>query len=170
MGIKNSLGLATVVSSLMGDIFDISQTVYDTLQTTWRGWDDAKYDFGDGRYISSGLPGRDFRDKLNYSAMVTDYGLAELFATLLAATATVQSAGINLSSRGEVSISGQTISQIASQEDKNLATPSLAIQEGINVMEMAITAAEFGKLGVNIAFGIKARVNAANEESKLEAL
>jgi hypothetical protein len=170
MVIKNNLNLATVVSSLMGEIFDISQSVYDTLQTTWRGWDKGKYDFGDGRFISSGLPGRDFRDKLNYSAMVTDYGLAELFATLLAATATTQSAGINLSSRGAVSISGQYFDTVFSQEEKAVATPSLAIQEAINIFELAAVAAELGKWGVDVAYGIKARVNAAAEKPELEAL
>jgi hypothetical protein len=102
--------------------------------------------------------------------MVTDYGLAELFATLLAATATTQSAGINLSSRGDVSLSGQSITQDFCMESKTAATPSLAIQEAINYAEIAAAAAEFGKLGVNIAYGIKARVNAINETPKLEAL
>ncbi|MDR2663470.1 MAG: hypothetical protein LBC31_10790 [Treponema sp.] len=170
MGIKNNFNIATLVSSLMGDIFDISQSVYDTLQTTWRGWDSAKYDFGDGRFISSGLPGRDFRDKLNYAAMVTDYGLAEIFAGILAATATVQSAGINLSSRGDVSLSGLSITNTFSNRENYSATPSLAIQEAVNIFEMSAAAAEFGKLGINIAYGIKARVNAAAEEPELEAL
>jgi hypothetical protein len=170
MGIKNNLNVASLVSSLMGDIFDISQTVYDTLQTTWRGWETAKYDFGDGHYISSGQAGRDFRDKLNYSAMVIDYGLAELFAGILAATTTVQSATINLSSRGDLSLSAQSITQVTSAEEKQVSTPTLAVQEAVNVVEMGILAAEFGKLGINIAYGIKARVNAAAKEAKLEAL
>lgn len=170
MAIKNNLNIASLVSSLMGDIFDISQTVYDTLQTTWRGWDTAKYDFGDGRYISIGQGGRDFRDKLNYAAMVTDYGLAELFAGLLAMTATVQSASINLSSRGELSLSAQSISDLSSIEEKSVATPSLAVQEAVYWVEVAATAAKLGKWGVNLAYGIKARVNAAAKEPELEAL
>jgi hypothetical protein len=170
MGIKNNLNLATLISSLMGDIFDISQTVYDTLQTTWRGWEKAKYDFGDGRYISSGQAGRDFRDKLNYAAMVTDYGLAEIFAGLLALTATIESATINLSSRGDVSLSGTNFTLAVPAQETVVSTPSLAVQEAINVVEMAVTAADLGKTGVNIAYGIKARVNAAAEKPKLEAL
>lgn len=170
MGLKNPLNLATLISSLMGDIFDISQVVYDTLQTSWRGFSKGKYDFGDGRYVSSGQAGRDFRDKLNYAAMVTDYGLAEFFAGLLAATATVQSATINLSSRGDLSLSGQTISQTVAVEEKEVATPSLAVQEAIHTAELVFTAAEFGKVAVNIAYGGYARDRAAAEKPKLEAL
>jgi hypothetical protein len=170
MAIKNNLNLATVVSMLMGDIFDISQNVYDTLQTCWRGWEEQTYDFGTGRYIHVGDAARDFRDKLNYAAMVTDYGLAEIFAALLAATATTQSASVNLSSRGDVSILGQTISSARIGEDKAVATPTLAIQEGIYTAKLALSAGEFANWGIEFAYGVKARVEASKEDPKLEAL
>ncbi|MDR1247994.1 MAG: hypothetical protein LBK63_01710 [Treponema sp.] len=169
----NNLSVATVVSSLMGEIFDMSQAVFDTLEANWRGWEEAQYDFsrsGSTRYVSGGSWTLDFRNKLNYSAMVTDYGLADLFAGLLAATTAVQSAGINLSSRGAVSISGQYLVSMFSQNKEAVATPSLAVQEAINIGEMIAFTAELGKLGVNIVSGITARVNAAEEKPKLEAL
>jgi hypothetical protein len=173
MAMKNNANVALVVSSLMGEIFDMTQSVFDTLETTWRGWEQAEYDFsrsGSTRYISNGHWTQDFRNKLNYSAMVTDYGLAELFAGLLAATATIQSAGINLSSMGEVVISGAKVTQPAAEDMVEVATPSLAVQEASNVVDLLVTGAELGILGVNIAYGIKARVNAANEKPELEEL
>jgi hypothetical protein len=170
MTLKNNLNIATLVSSLMGDIFDMSQTVYDVLQTTKRGFHKAEYDFGDGRYISSGQSGRDFRDHLNFAAMVTDYGLAEIFAGLLAATATVQSAAINLSTRGEMSLSGQSVKLDISESADQIATPSLAIQEAIHTTELLLILPTFTKTTVNIVYGIKARVEAAKGSSELEAL
>jgi hypothetical protein len=69
-----------------------------------------------------------------------------------------------------VSLSGQSITFDFSGEAKEVATPSLAVQEAINIAEMTDAAAEFGKLVITITFGIKARVNAANETPKPEAL
>jgi hypothetical protein len=167
---KNNLNLATVVSMLMGDIFDISQNVYDTLETFWRGWESQTYDYGTSRYVGPGDAARDFRDKLNYAAMVTDYGLAEIFSALLAATVTTQSASVNLSARGDVSISGQVISAVAVGENKAVATPTLAVQEGIYTAKVALAVGEFSKIAIGIIYGSKARADAAKEEPKLEAL
>lgn len=173
MALKNAINLAALISALMSDIFDISQTVYDTLQTTKRGWDTKSYDFGDGRYISSGQANRDFRDKLNYAAMVTDYGLAEIFAGLLAATGTVQSASISLSSRGDLNLSAQIIAATQVMENRQVLTPSFAMQEVIYDVGLAKTFAELSKWGVSLSYGIKARVSStatADVGPVLEAL
>jgi hypothetical protein len=165
--------MATLVSSLMGQIFDMTQSVFDAIETGYRGWEDAEYDFsrsGSTRYIPNGYWTQDFRDKLNYSAMVTDYGLAEIFSTLLCASGTVQSAGINLSSTGTLSLSGANFQNVCAVKNTTVATPSLAVQEAANGIEIGIVAGELGALGMNVAYGIKARVNASDEEPELEDL
>ncbi|MDR2759472.1 MAG: hypothetical protein LBB78_08825 [Spirochaetaceae bacterium] len=169
MTAKNDNNLATIIASLVGDIFDMAQTVYDTLETYKKDWI-KRDDFGDGRYISSGQPEREFRDKLNYAAMVTDYGLMELFATFLGTTITMQSANISLSSRGDINLSAQSIAHSNLVENKDVATPSLSVKEAIYTGKVLATGVELGKWGVNLAYGIKNRVDAAAKNPTLEAL
>jgi hypothetical protein len=173
MAIKNNVNVAALLSALMGEIFDITATVFDTIElvqavapSVSNSDNGAKYDFATNAYISSGQASREFRDKLNYSAFVVDYGLAELFAGILAATATVQSAGAAFSSRGDVSIYGSTIKSIFSGEDKEAATPSLAIQEAIYDIQLGASAAEFAGWAVQFGFNIKAKVDAAKNLRK----
>jgi hypothetical protein len=157
----------------MGQLFDLTQTAYDSIEAGFRGWEQAQYDFsrsGSTRYVSTNHWTQDFRDKLNYSAMVCDYGLAEIFATLLSASATIQSANINLSSTGAVTVSGASWMNTAPNNGEEVNTPSLVVQEVANGIEIGIVAGELGSQIVNLTFGIKARVNAADDTPELEDL
>ncbi|MDR1031276.1 MAG: hypothetical protein LBL76_10460 [Treponema sp.] len=168
---KNPANIAAVFSALIGDIFDLTQTVYGTLENQWQV-SDAEYTFGDGRYISRGQAEREFRDKLNYSALVVDYGLAEIFAGVLGAAASIQSASISLTSAGQVSISGEKLDCSFPVEAKTVATPSLAVQEGIYTAELLMACGEFTKWSIDLELGIATRIKAAEKEAHpvIEAL
>jgi hypothetical protein len=102
--------------------------------------------------------------------MVSDYGLMELFAKFLGTTVALQSANISLSSRGDINLSAQSIANSSLVENKDVATPSLSTMEAVYTGKLVATAVELGKWGVNLAYGIKARVDSAEEKPKLEAL
>jgi hypothetical protein len=158
-GIKNPVNLAFIVSSLMGDIFDLTQKTYDTIATAAYALDnDAGFDFTLGKFTYAGEKMRTFMDKLNFSAMIIDYGLAETFAGILGATNTIESAAISLGANGTVSISGQKIDQ-AAPANVQIETPDLAVMEAVYNTQLGVIAVEGVADLVNAGFGIAGFVN-----------
>jgi hypothetical protein len=167
--IKCNTGLATVIMGLIGDIFDITSKVYETLDKVTL-YDSDESQFIMGRYTYSGQKMKDFHDKLNYSAMVVDYGLAEMFSGFLLLTDALQSASVSLASRGQLSLSGQELVMPTSVQESSLATPSLAVQEGLYTAKMIMAGAEVAASLTKGIFGAIQLGKEAKEESELEAL
>jgi hypothetical protein len=115
------------MSALIGDIFDLTQQIYKTIALA----------------AKNAKKGPEYYDKLNYSAMIVDYGLGEVFAGILVATQTLQSANISLKSNGEIVMSGEQLTQ---KSIKNVAvnTPSGPIQQAAYVAQMVVGTGEMG--------------------------
>jgi hypothetical protein len=149
---KNSANAAFVIMSLIGDIFDMTEKVYETLDKV------VMYDSDEaiavlGRYTYSGQKMKDYHDKLNYSAMVADYGLMEVFATFLCTTPCLQSASINLGSRGAVTVSGQSVTIPVLESNTDAATPTLAVQEGLYSAKVVLASGEIAAQVIKLGFG-----------------
>jgi hypothetical protein len=108
----------------------MTQKVYETLNTV-QLYDSDESLFVLGRYTYSGQKMKDFHDKLNYSAMVVDYGLMELFSGFLLATPSLQSASISLASCGQMTLQAESLVMSALANQTEALTPSLAVQEGL---------------------------------------
>jgi hypothetical protein len=151
---KNAASTAFVIMSLIGDIFDMTEKVYEALDKV------VMYDSDEtvavlGRYTYSGQAMKDFHDKLNYAAMVADYGLMETFATFLCTTPCLQSASINLGSRGSLSLAAQSLTMPQLESNTEAETPTLAVQEGVYKAKVVLASGELLALGVKIGFGAK---------------
>jgi hypothetical protein len=168
--LKNNIDLASVIMGLIGDIYDITSKVYETLDKVMLYDDDEATLFVLGRYTYSGQKMKDFHNKLNYSAMVVDYGLAEVFSGFLLLTGCLQSSSINLGSRGQLSLSAQEIVMPSSVKESSLATPTLVVQEGMYIAKMILASGEILALGTKAVFGGIQLGKEAKEELKAEAL
>jgi hypothetical protein len=161
---KNAANTAYVIMSLIGDIFDMTEKVYETLDKV------VMYDSDEavavlGRYTYSGQKMKDFHDKINYSAMVVDHGLMEIFAGYLLTTPSLQSASINLGSRGSVSITGQSVAIPVLESNTESETPTLAIQEGLYTAKLALATGEIAALGIKIGFGVSQLVKGPTDQT-----
>jgi hypothetical protein len=146
----------------MGEIFDITEKIFEFTEKRLISMD---YNFDLARFTSQGEASREIRNKLNFSAMCVDYGLAEIFAGVLSLCSTIQSASINLTSMGDVLLSGSKLKKIGIRED-DVVTPTLAIQENVNMVELGGLFGEFSIWAAELGFGIKELVETTAESEE----
>jgi hypothetical protein len=114
---KDSVNTAAKMSALIGDIFDLTQATYNVVAKAYA------FQAATGDVV---VTSKNFNDRLNFSAMIIDYGLAEIFGVILATTKTLQSAAISLSSTGLIVLKGEGINEAkVKSTDVSTLTPSL---------------------------------------------
>jgi len=180
--VKNSTNLSFAIGSLISEIFDMTQKVYDALESSRRismrygvahkASNDAHYLFNNGlmKWVTHGQMERDFNDNLNFSAFIVDYGLAETFAAVLAVGGELESASLNLTMAGDVTITGQKLKKGFLEENVDVATPSFAVQEGVYTAQIVMTIAQLAAKAVDIGVQITEKTKDAGQPAQLEAI
>jgi hypothetical protein len=157
MAVKDNTNVAEIMSGLISDIFDLTQAVYKCIS---KGYAADSHDSSDSQA---------FNDALNYSAMMVDYGLAEIFAAVLLLTCTLQSASVKLTSTGNLILSGSAIKQNMISEVR-VNTPTAAGVEGFYVAEGILALVEVGLYVASAGLDFAAIAKKANNPSTKEAL
>jgi hypothetical protein len=183
--------VADVISELIDEIFEMTEAVYNTLETSVdlkrqftadeeeKSGGETGYAVADRKMFSYGEKENHFRDTLNFSAYVTDNTLAEIFASILfaAGTSTIQSPSITMTANGELAFSAQSITKSGSIKNQSVNSPTppvleakYSIEYGTKIAQsVAKTAGFVGTFGSQLA----AKIKGAMDNSKplpLEAL
>jgi hypothetical protein len=161
--------LVFAATELMATIFDTTESVYATIEANKRLKDKFgkldehegyAYSYATGTFYAFGKNESRFLDKLNYSAWVIDYTLAETFSLLFATLKTIVPPSMVFNPNGSVTTTASKFQKCYMEAEEEVGTPSPGIREIVYIAEQGMALAKAGAFLTNTIGGIIAKVKA----------
>jgi hypothetical protein len=159
MSFKDPTDRAAIMNALISDIFDLTSQVYDTISK---------------QYAERSASGESFEmqvinSNLNFSAMIIDFGLADIFSGILAIPKSQVSSSIKLSSTGDMIFTADNTNMSATIKKTDVKTATPAIQQGAYTVDMIAAVVGIASSSVNFGLDIATAAKKGQKKSK-EAL